>query len=426
MKTTSILRAMGLQFEPALEEEFLHQYYLDSIVTVRSGIILGIVLYSLFGILDEYMLPVTKQLAWAIRFIIIVPLLLGLLAYTFTASFSKIFNSAIFLTSLMLGYGIVFMIYYSHETEPGYNFYYTGLMLVIVWVGTFSQLRFVYAAWSILVIIIGYLAVSVLKQHMVSDGLANPKFPIFINNSFFFISSAILAFFSSYSFEKTRRNSFMHQKTIEREKKKSDRLLLNILPESVADDLKLNGKTIPREFDNVTVFFSDIVDFTKLSTNLEPAELINILNELFTAFDNIMEKYDCERIKTIGDAYLAVCGMPKADQNHACNIAQAAVEIVRYCKARNRTHTVKLNIRIGIHTGKVVGGVVGVKKYIYDIFGSTINIASRMETHSEPMRINISEASYLLLKDTFPCTRRDTILVKGVGEMHMYFLNQMV
>ncbi|MFC1853919.1 adenylate/guanylate cyclase domain-containing protein, partial [candidate division CSSED10-310 bacterium] len=176
-------------------------------------------------------------------------------------------------------------------------------------------------------------------------------------------------------------------------------------------------------FSNVTVFFSDIVGFTKMSAKLEPKFLIDELNEIFTAFDVIIEKNQCERIKTIGDAYLAVCGLPLENGDHAENIVKAAIEILAYIKKRNKEAPVEWNIRIGIHTGKVIGGVVGIKKYIYDVFGDTINTASRVETNSEPMKINLSEITYSLVKDKFSFVEREPIDVKGKGTLRMYFLD---
>jgi len=183
---------------------------------------------------------------------------------------------------------------------------------------------------------------------------------------------------------------------LELEKAKSDKLLLNILPVRVANDLKEKGKSEPESFENVTVYFSDIVGFTNLASQLEPKVLIAELNNIFTVFDNIIEKNQCERIKTIGDAYFCVCGMP--DEN-------------------------PWKIRIGIHTGKVVGGVVGVKKYIYDVFGDTINTTARMESHSEPMKINVSETTYQIVKNKFNVIERGSIPVKGKGDMKMYFVD---
>ena len=211
---------------------------------------------------------------------------------------------------------------------------------------------------------------------------------------------------------------------IERERQRSEKLLLNILPMRIAEELKENGKTIPESFKDVTVFFSDIVGFTKMSSEMGAAEVISELNEIFTAFDRIITRNGCERIKTIGDAYLCVCGMPVPNKDHALNIAKSAFEIIEYLKGKNAVSQLKWEIRAGIHSGPVVGGVVGTEKYIYDVFGDTINTASRMESNSEPMKINVSENSYSLLKDKYIFTERPPLDVKGKGLMKMYFLQR--
>ena len=213
-------------------------------------------------------------------------------------------------------------------------------------------------------------------------------------------------------------------KIINIEKEISERLLLNILPLKVANDLKTKQKTEPELFNDVTVFFSDIVGFTQISSMLDPKMLIDELNDIYTEFDNIMEKNSCERIKTIGDAYLAVCGLPVPNKNHAENIINASVEILRYMTQRNEISDIIWEIRIGVHTGKVIAGVVGVKKYIYDVFGDSINTASRMQTNGKPMKINVSESTYNILKDRFRFIARETLSVKGKGNMNMYFLDQ--
>lgn len=213
-------------------------------------------------------------------------------------------------------------------------------------------------------------------------------------------------------------------KELAAEKEKTEELLLNTLPLKVVNDLKQNGKTEPESFEDVTVYFSDIVGFTNISSRLEPKMLIEELNEIFTGFDDIMEKHGCERIKTIGDAYLAVCGMPEKQEEHAQQMLQAAMEIKNYLVQRNESSEIQWKVRIGIHSGKVVGGIVGVKKYIYDVFGDTINTTSRMESNSEPMRINVSEATYELAKDKFAFIEREPMEIKGKGRMKMYFLEE--
>lgn len=243
-----------------------------------------------------------------------------------------------------------------------------------------------------------------------------------LNTTLIKISAAILGFIfllGLFFYLRIRKKN----KIINSEKEKSDKLLLNILPERVANDLKNKGRTTPRSFKNVTVFFSDIVNFSNISSQHTPETVINELNDLFTYFDNIMAKHKCERIKTIGDAYMAVSGMPAEDANHAENIAMAALEIKNYLINRNKNAEIKWQMRIGIHSGNLVGGIVGIKKYIYDVFGNTINIASRMEANSLPMHINVSEKTYTLLNNKFEFETREAMNVKGYGIMNMYFLN---
>ncbi|MDM8561218.1 adenylate/guanylate cyclase domain-containing protein, partial [Candidatus Parabeggiatoa sp. HSG14] len=236
----------------------------------------------------------------------------------------------------------------------------------------------------------------------------------------------VLAFFMYYLYflkKKAHLTLKDAHNLIKLEKEKSDKLLLNVLPIKVANDLKEKGKTKPESFDNVTTYFSDIVGFTNLSSQMEPKILIDELNNIFTAFDNIIEKHQCERIKTIGDAYLCVCGMPEKNPHHAENVIKSAIEIIKYLRQRNQNSEVQWEIRIGIHTGSVVGGIVGIKKYIYDVFGDTINTTSRMEANSESMKINISETTYQLVKDKFKIVERGMKLVKGKGNMKMYFID---
>jgi class 3 adenylate cyclase len=210
---------------------------------------------------------------------------------------------------------------------------------------------------------------------------------------------------------------------IDKERRISEKLLLNILPKKVIKELKEKGITSPEIFRNVTVLFSDIVGFTDISTKLPVDTLIAELNDIFTTFDVIIEKHSCERIKTIGDAYLAVCGLPENNANHCKNIVNAATEMIQYIEDRNSTNTIKWQIRIGIHTGNVIGSVVGIKKYIYDIFGDTVNTASRLENLSEPMKINISTEVMMELNDSYTYEDRGIIEVKGKHNMKMYFVS---
>ena len=244
----------------------------------------------------------------------------------------------------------------------------------------------------------------------------------------FFISGLILVFiFSGFMYNRWRLTQ--HQKIIiEKEKLRSDELLLNILPEEVAEELKTKGSAEAKQFEDVTVMFTDFKDFTGISEKLSPAELVAEIDTCFKAFDGIISKHNIEKIKTIGDSYMCAGGLPVANTTNASDVVKAAIEIQDYMqqyslkqKANNKE---VFEIRIGIHTGPVVAGIVGVKKFAYDIWGDTVNIASRMESAGETGKINISGSTYLLIKDKFKCVHRGKIQAKNKGEIDMYFVEQ--
>lgn len=232
----------------------------------------------------------------------------------------------------------------------------------------------------------------------------------------------------------SEQNSMLELKVEERtaalklEKKKSDDLLLNILPAEIAEELKNTGETQARHFDMVSVLFTDFVNFTGISATLSPSELLNELNICFKAFDAIIEKNGLEKIKTIGDAYMAAGGVPHfnaASPVDTVNAGLAMIEAVdKLNLKRAKLGNLPFEVRIGINSGPVVAGIVGIKKFAYDIWGDTVNIASRMETSGEPGRVNISSSTYNLVKDHFICTFRGKIEAKNLGQIDMYFVER--
>ena len=263
------------------------------------------------------------------------------------------------------------------------------------------------------------IEINLLKQKEVIQALSIKKQKIFRNSLIGGLALlSLLIAVIMWSLQQKRRNN----KDIANEKAKSDRLLLNILPLEIANDLKETGQTNPQLYEDVTVCFTDMVGFTEQSVRLEPKQLIDELNTIFTAFDNIVEKNKCERIKTIGDSYLAVCGLPGANVHHAENIIRSAVEMIQFLEKKNLESEIEWQMRVGIHSGNVIAGVVGIKKYIYDVFGDTINTASRLESASEPMKINVSDSTYSLVKDKLKFEPRGEIDVKGKGRINMYFI----
>lgn len=206
------------------------------------------------------------------------------------------------------------------------------------------------------------------------------------------------------------------------EKQKSEDLLLNILPQEVAEELKEKGSSKAHYYDEVSVLFTDFVSFTRKSEEIGAEAMLKELNECFTAFDMIMEKHNLEKIKTIGDAYLAVSGLPQEDPRHAQNAVFAAIDILNFIENRKKESKNTLDIRIGINSGSLIAGIVGVKKFAYDIWGDTVNTAARMEQNSDVGKINISETTYNLVKEEVACFHRGKIETKGKGAMEMYFV----
>ena len=206
------------------------------------------------------------------------------------------------------------------------------------------------------------------------------------------------------------------------QQQQTDRLLLNILPATIAERLKKDQRTIAEHFAEVSVLFADIVGFTELSTRISPTELVHMLNAIFSQFDYLVERHELEKIKTIGDAYMVVGGIPLPKPDHAEAVAQMALDMQATIVQFNAETGQNFKMRIGIHTGPVTAGVIGVKKFIYDLWGDTVNTASRMESHGIPGEIQVTEATYERLRDRFWFEPRGAISVKGKGEMQAYLL----
>jgi len=238
---------------------------------------------------------------------------------------------------------------------------------------------------------------------------------------FYLIGLALLSVLLFFIF----RNFQIQKKTnaiIGKEKEKSDNLLLNILPNEVATELKEKGTSEARYYEDVSVIFTDFVGFTRIAENLTPQQLVDELHICFTAFDAIVLKHGVEKIKTIGDAYMAVSGLPVSSQNHALAATQVAVEFLEFIEHRRKTESIGFEIRIGIHSGPVIAGIVGTKKFAFDIWGDTVNIAARMESSGLPGKINISAHTFRHVSSNFDCQSRGKVVAKNKGEMDMYFV----
>lgn len=206
------------------------------------------------------------------------------------------------------------------------------------------------------------------------------------------------------------------------EQERSERLLLNMLPEKIAKKLKHSRASMADGFEEVSVLFADIVGFTELSSNMSPVQLVGLLNRIFSMFDNLCDQYKLEKIKTIGDAYMVVGGLPEPRTDHAAAIASMALDMQKSISQVKSREGIQISMRIGINSGPVIAGVIGTKKFIYDLWGDTVNVASRMESLGTPKSIQVTESTYLRLRDQFNFEQRGLIPVKGKGEMMTYWL----
>ncbi|HKK29797.1 MAG TPA: adenylate/guanylate cyclase domain-containing protein [Alphaproteobacteria bacterium] len=211
---------------------------------------------------------------------------------------------------------------------------------------------------------------------------------------------------------------------LKKEKERVEKTLLNIMPQRVYDEWKEFGVSIPQRYDEASVLMLDFVGFTEMSVSRDPTKLISELNDIFTAFDRIVDQFGCERLKTMGDAYVAVSGLPEPNPDHASNIAKVALRMVRYLKRRNQTSQETWNCRIGMNTGPVIGSIVGLQKYVYDIFGPGVNLAARMEPLCGPMEILFCEDMYPYLQHEFHMTDLGEHEIRGFGTKRVFRLEE--
>jgi class 3 adenylate cyclase len=227
--------------------------------------------------------------------------------------------------------------------------------------------------------------------------------------------------------QKEKLETEVQLRTIElaEEKEKGESLLRNILPGDIADQLIRNGKVEPRKYDEVSILFTDFENFTDMASSMSAERLVSELNEIFEVFDRMLEANNVEKIKTIGDSYMAVAGVPHEDVSHAVNVVHAALELLEYIEERNRDSSFKWRMRVGVHSGESIAGVVGKKKFTFDIWGDSVIIASRMEATGEPGRVNVSAVTRDLIKDHFNCDYRGKVSTPGKGKLDMYFASQL-
>ncbi|MBI3732997.1 MAG: adenylate/guanylate cyclase domain-containing protein [Chloroflexi bacterium] len=274
-------------------------------------------------------------------------------------------------------------------------------------------------AWRWFVTYVGLVALSGLLQPFVR--LENHLSPVWIVLFFVMNIGAVcgIAFVLLYYFV-GQKETFLKLLHIEQEK--SENLLLNVLPKEVALILKNETRTIANQYDHASVLYADLVGFTPLTAEMAPVEMVDLLNEIFSHFDSLVEKHDLEKIRTIGDNYMVASGVPRPRPDHAQAAARAALEMSAYIQSQPPRRGKRVDFRIGINSGPLIAGVIGRKKFQYDLWGDMVNTASRMESQGTAGQIQITRNTYELIKDEFICEPRGTVLIKGKGEMETWYL----
>ena len=397
--------------KPDVERAFLDDYYERSINQMRIAIVLAVVLTASFGFRDAWLSPEVKERLWLVRYAIMCPFFLAVLLFSFTSPAKRFMQIAITLGMLVCGLGIVAMIVIA--PAPGNYLYYAGLLLIPMFPPT-MRVRFIHSVVIFWTIIVAY--------EIAAIRFTDTSLPLLINNNFFLITSTAIGMITNYMLELFARKNFIQQIQLEKERGKSERLLLNILPASIADRLKQKQETIADGFAEATVLFADIAGFTRLASARSPREVVGLLNDIFSEFDHLAEKHGVEKIKTIGDAYMAVAGLPVHTPDHAAAVVELALDMQAAIARRGIVGAGPVSLRIGINTGPVVAGVIGMKKFIYDVWGDTVNTASRMESHCVDGGIQITEATYEKVKHAYLLEDRGAVKIKGKGEMRTYLL----
>src|SRR5918996_1596585 len=311
--------------DEVIETQFRKEYLANTISTTRLALVLGLILYSLFGILDIYAIPVSKDIVWIIRYGIVSPVVLAALAASYVKSLQKYTQAFMCAVVAISGLGIAAMISITTEAEFGNRFYFTGLILISMWGYTLSRLRFGYAVMANLIIMIGYEVTSIEVKGLLES---ETGIVIFTMHNFFFLGANVIGMFGSYFLERYTRRDFLQKYTIQAQRDRADKLLYNVLPKRIAERLKESDETIAEEFSSATVLFADIVNFTPISARFGPREVVDMLNELFSHFDELVDKYGVEKIQVAGDAYMVAAGVPTPRPDHATVLAQLALDML--------------------------------------------------------------------------------------------------
>ena len=396
------IQSLSLRFtHPALESRFRRQYRLSATRQVRVTLLVGGALFLAFGLVDSWADPELAARAWPVR-LAVAAAFLGAVGMSFAEAWDQIRGKLLWAIALLGASGMFALIVIG---GPWLELRWVGLVLVVLGADTLLRLTFpslvglsaaILAVWPA-----ALAAAGALTAEAAIGGAAALS------------ATYVVGLLAAYTIERYARRGFLYEREAERERQRSERLLLNVLPAAIAERLKHEAGPIADHHAEATILFADIAGFTAMSAEMPPGELVTMLNGMFTQFDQLARQHGVEKIKTIGDAYMAVAGLPDPAPDHLARVADLALAM------RDRS---ALPIRIGIDTGPVVAGVIGESRLIYDLWGDAVTTASRMESHGLPGAIQVTAAVRERLADGYDFAERGEIDVKGRGRMRTWLL----
>jgi len=394
----------------ALEADFYDENFRNNLIHVRIAHLLGIVLWVIWGLLVRDDLGPDQAFDLKMRYGVFVPIILVSLAFSFANVYRRVWQWAS--AAAILATGFAWIGYVSAIDAMPIDYGYVGVILIMTFSYTLIRIRFVLAAAVSAVLIIGYLAIS-LGTHQVTAREAKLSL-------FYLVSFWLLGMIAAYVLERSTRLLFLRERQLDRERIRSESLLLNVLPKAIVDRLKEREEEaettrIADGIDEATVLFVDAVGFTIEAERTPPDVLVGALDELFSRFDVIADRIGLEKIKTIGDAYMAVAGAPRPRADHVAAAAEMGLAVQESIREARWPSGNPIQVRVGIATGPVVAGVIGRRKFAYDLWGDAVNLASRLEFHGEPGQILVSEAVADRLADEFVFSPSSVLELKGKG-----------
>jgi class 3 adenylate cyclase len=403
------LDRLRLRFrDPALEAAFRDDRFRHNVGNIRFAFLAGIGLWIVWGLLlQPHILALAdRRLDTIMRFGVFIPLLLVGLGLTFTPLFRRVWQS---MTVLIVTLTLLLWVYYASNilTLPA-EYGYVGIILITAFTYTLLRLRFI---WVVLVTVIGiaaYLPYAFTARYIVEVSQ--------VIAAFFLFSFGVLGCFAAYRLERSSRQVFLRGREVEQERERSEALLLNILPQAIVEQLKTSsGGRIAQRFDQVTVLIADAVGSTEQGARTSPEEFAAALDELFRRFDEIADRHRLEKIKTIGDAYMAVAGAPIPRANHAEAAVSMALEILAQAGHVRWPSGDPIRVRIGVATGPALAGIIGYRKFAYDLWGDTVNLASRLQEHAEPSQALVSDPTADQLGEACEFGPPQIVDLKGKG-----------